>query len=403
MVRAIVVLVMSVLVLAAGALAQATPSGREDRARLEQTDVRRMLHVRLTGDLDSVRMARDLARAIETGRGEGTELVLLEVSGRRWRGDVLREIGRVVTAEPRLPLMVVLDGDGVTIGLGQSWLALLADPGCAFATAGTKFEHASVDELIGLSPTETDHATIGQELRTMAAARMGEYGGPILLTALLPRPSGPLWCVTTGEGDGSLKMLTSEPTAAEVGRVLASADPRAGAGTPAYRAAFDAETARRLGLVAANVQGTGDVLARRALKVWKTDQIRIASTLGEARRETERAVRGIDEDRAGIKAALDANREKARSKIATTVEQAREAARRQLPALDAVERKIESAEAVCAEYPELLRTSPPGATTLTDGESGAEAQWRKAFRTRRDDVDRLRQRARTMAAAPDPK
>lgn len=403
MVRAIVILVMSVLALAAGALAQATSSGREDRARPEQTDVRRMLHVRLTGDLDSVRMARDLARAIERGRGEGVELVLLEVSGRRWRGDVLREIGRVVAAEPRLPLMVVLDGDSAAVGLGQAWLALLADPGCAFATTGTKFEHGSVDELIALFPAETDSAAIEQELRTMAAARMGEHGGPILLTALLPRPSGPLWCATTGEGDGSLKIFTSEPTAAEVGRVLASADPRAQSGVAAYRAAFDAETARRLGMVAANVQGTGDVLARRALKVWKTDQVKVASSLSEARREMERAVRGIDEDRAGIKAALDANREKARSKIATTVEQAREAARRQLPALDAVEKKIESAEAVCAEYPELLRTSPPGATTLTDGESGAEAQWRKAFRTRRDDVDRLRQHARTMAAVPDPK
>jgi hypothetical protein len=116
----------------------------------------------------------------------------------------------------------------------------------------------------------------------------------------------------------------------------------------------------------------------------------------------ERALKGIDADRAAVKAALDAQSDKSRSKNTSRVEQAREAGRRQLPVLDGVELRIESAEALCAEYPELLRTPPPGATTLTEGETGSEAQWRKVFRTRREDVERLRQRARTLAATPNP-
>lgn len=364
-----------------------------------KTEVRRLLHIELAGDLDAARIARDLDAELARARDKGAEMILLEVDGRMARPDVLRDIGRVLLAEPRLPLLVYLNPDGQPIGLGQAWLALLADPGCAFADPAARFELRAGDDCANLAPADLQPASIDEDLRTLAAASLTRRGGPILLTALCPRPTLPLWTASTGEGDGGLKIVTEEPSASEVGRTLATPDPRQ---TGAFRAAFTSDIARRIGLVNAAARGPGDALAQRHVNVWKTDRVRIASRLVEARRSAERALKSIDADRAAAKAALDATRDKLRSKNPTLIEQARSVARQQLNALNLLDTQIEQAEALTIDYPELLRSPPPGTTTLPAKAAATAADWRDAFQSRRTAVANLRSRAQTIIATPNP-
>lgn len=364
-----------------------------------KTEVRRLLHIELNGDLDSARMARDLDAELARAREKGAEMILLEVDGRTARPDVLRDIGRVLLAEPRLPLLVYLNPDGQPIGLGQAWLALLADSGCAFADPSARFELRAGDDCANLAPADLEPASVDEDLRTLAAASLARRGGPILLTTLCPRPTLPLWTVSTGEGDGGLKIVTEEPSASEVGRPLASPDPRQ---TGAYRANFTCDVARRIGLIHAAARGPGDALAQRHVNVWKTDRVRIVSGLVETRRSAERAFKSIDADRAAAKAALDATRDKLRSKNPTLIEQARSIACQQLSMLDLLDTQIERAEALTIDYPELLRSPPPGTTTLPAKAAATAADWRDAFQSRRTAVASLRSRAQTIIATPDP-
>lgn len=392
-----VIAAAALVTMPAAAHAHEPPGAETTPAR---TDVRRLFHLTIEGDLDSAALASDINRAVGSARQDGADMILLDVSGTNWRADVLLAIGQSLTVEPRLPLLVMLSTrSGTEIGAGQAWLCLLAD--AAYIDRGAVVQISGMQELSTLSPPGMNRERTVDDLRTLAWPRLTARAAPTLLTAVVPAPAAPMWTAPSGEGgsDGWLHLLTSAPEPSEAGAVpLLTADPT----TPgAWRGMISADTARRIGLVSGHARAPGEVFAERHLRVLRTDARRVVSRLPDARRRLAGDLPALDAALAGADGVMDSAERQARSAGGGQISAARTAASRQLLALDPLERRLSTLEALTAEFPELLRASPPGKTPVSLSPARLSAAWRDCFQDRRDQIARLRARAQAVLAAPD--
>lgn len=383
-------LVSVFLTVSEGNLCAAAFAATDNTPSTESRQVRTLTHIRVLGDLDAMKLAEQTARALEVARSEKNPTVVLELDGKRWRSDVVLAMARACKHDRGSSQLIVYlanETGSREIGTGQMSLALLAD--ACYMSPKVKLTFSPGDDLRALMPEESNHEQIARDLRAMAWTGLQERGGDPLLLTLAPRPSSALMLARVGEGDNAAWKLSPTPIAGAEMTTIARADH---AQEPAS-ASMTTETALRTGLCKGVAANLNEIVSRQGLKVGRTRRETITSGLGGARQSLEQGLREIDEVRRRSEAAIDAVY---RLKSNDVLVRQRRTGEEQRPMLEAAQARLMAIELLTQEYPELLTRPPPSATIVGQTASTTTKAWREAFNTRRSDLSKLLDRARTL-------
>lgn len=384
----------------------------------------RVVHLRIVGEIDNARLGRDFAAAAAEIGADDADLVVLEIGANRWRADVLRAMVEAVRAaglgagpdqnaapprpDPARPRWIVWlnDPEDRRVGGGAMALGVLADR----CYAGPKVEvvHEPGDDQRELAPVEpaVDWSAVEQELRAAVWRRQSQRKGDLLLAAAVPVPGQLLWVTPRSDGEPgegrTLRIVERDP-----GRSDGERESSAGATAMVFRSAgADAAQAgltlrmspavlAGLGVVSGQAKDLGQILAAERLVARSTVRKTVASGLIDARRRLTMLVEGVDAAREKLDHTLDvAERERGHDAVR----------RRQRAGSDSREmaeeaiRRLMEAEALTADYPELLREVPPGQTRVGINEVRLSAAWVNAFQSRRQALAELKNRAARLAS-----
>lgn len=361
---------------------------------------RKVLHLHVRGDLDSMKLAREFAERVAAAHEEGVEVLLLELSGDRWRADAVHAMARALRPSSAggaaahragLRTMVLLHDDADRrVGFGQAALALLADQ-CAVSPKTRVVFEASTD-LRDAAPPETDWEMVDRELQGALYLSARDRQADVLLAALLPRPTGPLWAVPGSAADAPWRLSTN--AVEDTRRVLVA--PGNEPELPA-RVELDRVMLRRLGI--ANLEGAdvGQMLAAAGLRARPILRAELASGLAQARGKIEQVIRQLDECLSLVDADIG-RANKLRGQDAA--KRKREAGEGALRLIIEAERRLLDAEGVMTDYPELLAGLPPGRTPVGQEAEKHPMLWRWLFQDRRDQITSLRAQAEALARTP---
>lgn len=348
----------------------------------------------IAGDLDSQKMSGDVRDAVSAAKSDGADVIIAELSGRRWRLDVLLDIARALKTEGHSGasgrLVVFLNAEGrksaeLTVGTGVATIGFLGEA-CYLSPRG-KIGFENADELKQLMPEDFDADGGDREIRGLAWSSLQTRGGDALLTLLAPRPAGALFAVRSD--DGAWKLATEPPSA--------------GSSTPIVRAgaegvqdlSIDAATAERIGMISGTCRSVSEVLSKRMIRAKRVRRFDVVSGLSAARETFEKSAASVDDARKKAKGAIDAVYT---SKAANMVSRQRRVGQEHLQPLTQASSDLQRMEKLVQEYPELMRTVPPGVTEVNQDSKSVSMAWRNYFQTRRNDLETLHARASTLAS-----
>ena len=360
----------------------------------------KVLHLHVRGDLDSLRLAQDFAEALATARADGVEVVVLELSGDRWRADVVHAMARALrdsesTGTPgkvasRRVLTLLDDETDRRVGFGQTALGLLADA-CAM-TPRTTAGFAARDDLRPTASPETDWERVDRELQGFVYLGAKDRRADVLLSALLPRPTGPLWAAPQADAALPWRLAVNRPETTAASLIVpATAEDRAPDVT------LDAATALRLGVATCEAKDAGQLLASQGMRARPIIRKELVSGMGEAREKITRLVEQLVDGLRSVEIDI-AQAKKLRGQDATKLK--REAGDRSARAIAEAERRLLDAEVVMTDYPELLSGLPPGRTPVGQDPEKHPMLWRWRFQDLRDEIDRQRAEAEALSRTP---
>ncbi len=364
----------------------------------------KVLHLHIKGDLDSLRLAREFADALGEARADGVEAVVLELSGNRWRADVVHAMAKALRepesagkgtngSRPHASRRIVaLLGDDADrrVGFGQAALALLADS-CALA-ARSEIAFDAADDLRATAGPDTDWERVDRELQGLIYLAAKDRQADVLLGALLPRPTGPLWAAPGADLAAPWRLGTMRPANGAATLVVSSSEEGREA-----RVRIDSGMGRNLGLLTCQAQDAGQLLAASGLRARPVLRKELVSGLGAARERITRLMSQLDDAARAIE--IDtAQAARRRGYDATRLK--REAGDRALRTLEDGERHLLDAEAVMTDYPELLADLPPGRTPVGQDPEKHPLLWRWQFQDLRDTITALRAKAEELSRTP---
>lgn len=383
-----------------GQPAAGAPTTDDTRAERPVPASRKVLHLHVRGDLDSMKLAREFAERVAAASEEGVEVLLLELSGDRWRADTVHAMARALrpgsagapgTRRAGLRILALLNDEADRrVGFGQAALALLADQ-CAVSPR-TRVVFESSTDLRDAAPPETDWEMVDRELQGALYLSARDRQADVLLAALLPRPTGPLWAVPGSAADAPWRLKTSAVDDARRVLLVPASEPD----RPA-RVELDAAMLRRLGIVNLEGADVGQMLAAAGLRARPILRADLVSGLSQARGKIEQVIRQLDECLSLVDADLG-RAAKLRGQDAT--KRKREAGEGALRLVMEAERRLLDAEGVMTDYPELLAGLPPGRTPVGQEAEKHPMLWRWLFQDRRDEITSLRAQAEALARTP---
>lgn len=376
--------------------APTTPPGTSARP----VSARKVLHLHVRGDLDSLRLAREFAETLAAARAEGVEVVLLEISGDRWRADVVHAMSKALREAPspgspphansRRVLALLDDEVDRRVGFGQAALAMLADA-CTL-TPRTNIMFEASDDLRSTASPETDWERVDRELQGMIYLAAKDRQADVLLAALLPRPSGPLWAAPAADPALPWRLTTNRPEHASATLLV----PAEVEGRLA-RIQVNGTLAVHLGITTCQAKDVGQLLASQDLRARPILRRELVSGLNDARTRLNRLVQQLDDGLRAVSIDL-AQAGKLRGQDAPR--QKREAGDRSGRAITEAERRLLDAEAVMTDYPELLADLPPGRTPIGQDPEKHPMLWRWRFQDLRNEIDTLRATAEALSRTP---
>lgn len=366
------------------AASPAKPPPAESLSQPRQWTLRHTTHIVISGDLDSIKLVSDIAAAVAQARQDGSDLFLLELNGRRWRADLILAIARIFRSESSPSQCVVyLNPRDQSISSGHAALALIAD--AAFLTPGSHIRFDTPDDLWPLSTPDVDRDTVDRDLRALMSNILQDRKADPLALTLFPRPSCPLVLI---DSDGLQKLSpVSTPGTKIIPITTASSN------SQSLRFDLDTERALALGIISGTARSPADALTQLGVRAKRLSRIDCASTLPAARERLLADVEFINGTRRRAQGAIDAVY---RLRTAESVSKQRRTGADQSAPLAAALKRIESLEALVQDYPELLRTPPPGTTHIAQNSESIATAWRTFFQSRRSDLESLHGKAQTL-------
>lgn len=355
----------------------------------------RVYHLRLEGDLDCSALVGEFRAHLEDAATKKCGMIILELSGDRWRPDITRDLAFTLRDSGLRSLVVLSDPRDHHVGAGVLAIGLLADE--LFIERGTSIlatpDHIAAD----LAPETTDLEKCTREL------------SGALHVALAPRALESLaWMIADPTRETLERPLYITPASAVAPASLTGSPPapaNQGGGkppTPAIKPPanssdrgvsieLSADDLGRLGLATpvrglANVaSGSGTRLAPVSLRV----------SLHDARTKATDHLAAADHSLASAEKSLKLDWPRDPTVSRDAYQKAATSATRDL---DSAAASLASLESLLAEYPELTRTPAPGQTSVAGKPSAYAARWKREAQGRADDLTKLRERARLFAS-----
>jgi hypothetical protein len=347
------------------------------------------------GAMDSAKASRAIRDAFEAGAKSKAPVVVLSIQATApWRTDVVREILLDIKS-CRTPVIVLLDvvREKPFANLGPTLIALAASQGASTESGfSVRVERdASARSLVA---DKTDWTLLEADIRELMQPHLARRKLNDGLLDVLTWSAEDWWAVENIASKPPTWTLVkgARPANERSKQIFAlSKAPRSGSD-------FEAFTLPASAMVTANSEAflqADDLQALGRQAKIKLPTVRDA--------EIEESV-----DDAGIRAALiddevsllrkrvDAALDAATGKD-VRLSEARSQALAQLQSLDRAEEGIKALEALVTEYPELLRSSPPGQTSAGVRPPAMPARWRSMIQSHRNSVTSLRERARALA------
>lgn len=342
-------------------------------------------HIRVVGDLDSARLLAAFEEACRGARNAGSDVVVVECAGRKWRSDVLLGMAKAMKPDGwngKVLMLVPASGDGAA-SMAMVSLGLCVD--ACFVASRAKITHGESDELATLLPEDFDKDSCERDLRGLAWTAMQSRGGEALLTSIVPRPSCALYL---GAGtDGRPRAL---PEPAPDGAKEPLIRPVSGG----EQLAIDAQTAERIGLITGQARSPSEVLSRSMIRAKKSHRFEVVSELARAKERMERELKVVDEAKRKAKGAIDSVYS---LRALDAVPRQRRVGVEQKPLLESAARQLESIEKLAIEYPELLKTVPPGTTEIGQDARSISHAWKNYFQSRRTELESLLAKALSLS------
>ncbi len=385
---------------AAAADPAATSPSPPTQALTTQPQARKVLHLHVRGDLDCLRLARDFADTLAAARDDGVEVLLLELSGNRWRADVIHAMAAAIKdpgsgggqgrAAPRRLLALLDDEIDHRVGFGQASLAMLADACAVSPRTMLVFEPA--DDLRATAPPDTDWERVDRELQGLVYLAARDRRADALLNAVLPRPSGPVWAAPAADVALPWRLAPNQPEHPAAALIV---PPETEGRATCVK--FDSATAERLGIATCQAKDAGLMLALQGLRARPIIRKELVSGLNESRAKLNRLIGQLDD---GLRAVDIDLAQAAKLRGLDAPRQKREAGERSRRAVADAEKRVIEAETLMVDYPELLASLPPGRTPVGQDPAKHPMLWRWRFQDIRKEIDRLLASAESLSRTP---
>lgn len=369
----------------------------------ERAAAAKLIHLRIRGDLDCMKLARDVARELARVRPEGPSFIVVEMDGDRWRADVVWTIAQEIRATGAPAAALLNDPRGKRVGTGQFILGLLASvPRSSAGSASDPLPcrlFLAPKTIVGLDPGEdlrrtaaedTDWEAVDRELQGAAWLALKARGVDTELAATCLRPSDSVWAVAdeeTGRRRLTIKRPETDAGAVQVVELTAA--------LPSPRVAIDGTLAVELG-VASTARTVGEVLTLCGVEAHGRTTIEVSSGLASAERDVRRLVESVER---AVERARQTLRNVPSSYRYEYELRKRRAGREAGALLEEAAAALVRAEGIIEEYPELLRTNPPTRTSVGQDPGRFRREWRDLFQRQRDEISELAAKAGEYAAA----
>lgn len=355
----------------------------------------RVYHLRLEGDLDCTALVAAFRERLEDAASKKCGKIILELSGDRWRPDVVRDLAFALRESHLSTIAVLNDPQDHRVGAGALAIGLLAQELFIERTATVL---ATPDHIAGeLAPESADVEKATRELSGALHVALAPRGleslawmtvDPTREAIAKPLYVKPANATTPAQLTNSPPSPTNQargkPPAPVVKPPAASSD----RGVTVELSAADLES---LGL-ATPVRGLANVAAGAGTRLAP---VTLRVSLEDARTKATDLLAAADRSLASAEKTLKLDWPRDPTVALTTYQKAATSASRDL---DSVATTLASFESLLSEFPELTRTPAPGQTSVAGKPSAYAARWKREAQSRADDLTKLREKARLFAS-----
>lgn len=374
--RTVLFLALALLVHAHAAHAQSPLSTRRTN---------RTVHHTVADNLSTARVARTIETRLRQADEARADTFVLQLTGDRWRPDVVRDIAAAIRASGVRTVVWLSDSNDHRVGVGQAALGLIA--GECWIHPGTRIERHKDAEDHALAPKGANLPRITEELMAWCAKNAHARGtDPLLLTALLG-PGEPLSAVE--EPDGTTTRLTpSEPAPSDATRVT-PLRPRDADEHLVH--CLDADLLVALRAASGAAERLDDMFEPRGISPVSSGPLPAGGAIAPILEKAAASLDALDREIEGLEQQISA---KPRDQRVNTQGFYRDLGQRILEQTPKTRARVEACEKLLADDPEIARTPPPGTSAVGVTPDSCATRWRQAFQKRRDAIARVEKKAR---------
>jgi hypothetical protein len=367
----------------------ATPPSRLPPGASRKTN--RLVHVTSAADLSTARVARVIGDRVRQARAARADTFVLELTGDRWRADVVHGIAAAFREAGVRTVVWLRDTDDQRVGAGQAALAMIADE-CWIAPQ-TRVVRRSRDNDAALAPKGADLGAREEELLRWCAQAAHDRGVDALLPRALLGPPDPLWAVDEF-GDASFRLTPVPPkSGASAPFRVVPLRPGEASSEDGELVSIPADLALALHLATGIADSLPDIFSARHVHPSAQRATPAGAELPSILARAAEAVAALDAELEGIDRDLDA---KPRDKRVNTRQFYGELTDRVLARAAVARSRVLACERMLEEDPEITRTAPPGMAGVGVMPDAWAAKWRQVFQKRRDAITRFEKKARAL-------
>lgn len=374
----------------------------------------RWLRVLCEGELVLSRSAEQFREVMRAAQ-DSADLVLVEIESQSSRPDVILSMVREIRAS-RVPVYVyarnfplacggVLEPGSLprarsrpTVDTGSLLLGLAAR---GFAADGEVCFRQEIDpNLLELAPEKTSWDEVYEELVEGATAdlvRRGAADGPAREFAMaIVTPREPRW-LAINSATGAFSVLGPDASSLD-GAPAGSALVSTNSVTGRPFALIQPGDACSIGLCELDARGADTWMARLGMRSDRVESRSLGLHALHWKLRVVKAGRQLKDVDEGLDALSELLKLPDPAKRSVAKDTYRKAGVRGLEKVAQTQEQIEALEQDLRDYPELLRTAPPGQTEVGAKPSSFASKWRSMVQARKDKLAKLKAKAEMFAA-----
>lgn len=339
-----------------------------------------VLHIRVVGAVDSIRMVRELQDLVESAPEQGVDAVLIEFGPGRVRQDLAWSLGRTIAGARDRVWVFMAGRSGAALGPEVLELGVLS--GRCWISPGVRVDWEGPAESDGMMPQSVDHERISRERYSDLWVALERRGASVRLADGFLRPTAPVRALRVMAGKTTL--MEGPIDSNEAGDVLTLVEPLPEGGS---RGSIGPDMALALGLVDGLLDSPREALRAglgdRAGAGLRTRRVTVESGLGKAIVEAHRQMGVAMAESALAEGVLRrrVDRDLGRAAYERAV---RERAAEALAVVGRGEGALRLVETMIRDHPEIIRTRGPVQADLPGAEADSAAAWaREIERVRR--------------------